>query len=179
MTTAAWHRSLKGARSTVLAVLALASGSAPGGVLGADSLEFQLPTLSGSAFVKVADFPNRVVLINVWGTECPPCVRETPLLDAQAQLYGNVQFLGIATDDRIASLRFTARFHVRYPQLQAPSNPSGLLRRLGDPHGALPFTVVLDRRHRICAQRLGEVDARWIATAVHECTVEGLTDSSG
>lgn len=150
-------------------VLALASACDPGRALAAGSLGFTLATLDGHAFVRVSDFPGRPVLINIWGTECPPCMRETPLLSAQARIYPNVQFLGIGTDDRMSSLLFARRYHVSYPQLQAPVNPDGLLRKLGDPHGALPFTVMLDARHRICAQRMGEVDAQWIAAAVHEC----------
>lgn len=153
-------------------VLALAAGADPGRALAADSLGFTLATLDGHAFVRVSDFPDRPVLINVWGTECPPCMRETPLLNAQARVYPNVQFLGIGTDDRMSSLLFARRYRVSYPQLQAPTNPAGLLRKLGDPHGALPFTVMLDARHRICAQHLGEVDAQWIAAAVHECAAQ-------
>jgi len=163
---------LKVAGLIVLVALALASGFAPSRASAADSLEFKLATLDGHAFVKLSEFPHRPVLINVWGTECPPCMKETPLLNAQSQIYTNVQFLGIGTDDRISSLLFARRYHVSYPQLQAPKDPNGLLRKLGDPHGALPFTVVLDTQHRICAQRMGEVDAQWIAAAVHECTAE-------
>jgi thiol-disulfide isomerase/thioredoxin len=159
----------RGAGTTVLTALALAAGSYPSRASQADRLEFELATLNGSAFVKISDFPNRAVLINVWGTECPPCVEETPLLNAQSQIYTNVQFLGIATDDRISSLRFASRFHVRYPQLRAPTHPEGLLRRLGDLHGGLPFTVVLDTEHRICASREGAVDADWVSGAVKAC----------
>lgn len=160
----------------VLMLLALASVCHTTRASAADSLDFTLATLDGHAFVKVSDFPQRAVLINVWGTECPPCMKETPLLNAQSQVYTNVQFLGIGTDDRMSSLLFANKYRVRYPQLQAPTNPNGLLRKLGDPHGALPFTVVLDTRHRICAQRLGEVDAQWIATAVRECTADVAAD---
>ena len=172
------HRRLGITRWVLLAVLALASGFAPGRALAADSLGFTLATLDGHAFVRLSDFPNRLVLINVWGTECPPCMKETPLLNAQSQIYRNVQFLGIGTDDRISSLLFASRYHVSYPQLQAPKDPDGLLRKLGDPHGALPFTVVLDTQHRICAQRMGEVDAQWIATAVRDCTAKAQADGS-
>ncbi|HTY50440.1 MAG TPA: TlpA disulfide reductase family protein, partial [Steroidobacteraceae bacterium] len=154
---------------TVLMVLALISGFHPSRAAAADRLEFELATLNGSGFIKLDDFVNRAILINVWGTECPPCVKETPLLNAQSQIYAHVQFLGIATDDRISSLRFAGRFHVRYPQLQAPRNPTGLLRQLGDSHGALPFTLVLDTKHRMCASRLGEVDAGWISSAMKAC----------
>lgn len=61
---------------------------------------------------------------------------------------------------------------MRYPQLQAPKDSSGLLRRLGDLHEALPFTVVLDGEHRICARRLGEVDAEWVGKAVNACAAQ-------
>lgn len=161
-----------------LLVLGLALGCNPGRAVAADVLGFTLATLDGHAFVRVSDFPDRPVLINVWGTECPPCMKETPLLNAQSRIYTNVQFLGVGTDDRMSSLLFARRYRVSYPQLQAPANPSGLLRKLGDPHGALPFTVLLDARHRICAQRLGEVDAQWIAAAMHECTDEVPAGSS-
>jgi thiol-disulfide isomerase/thioredoxin len=153
--------------------------NAPTLAVAADRMEFELATLSGSDFVKLDDFVNRAILINVWRTECPPCVKETPLLNAQSQIYTSVQFLGIGTDDRISSLRFANRFHVHYPQLQAPKDPSGLLRRLGDLHGALPFTLVLDTEHRICASRLGEVDAEWIAAAVRKCSAPSQVRADG
>ncbi|HUO11693.1 MAG TPA: TlpA disulfide reductase family protein [Caulobacteraceae bacterium] len=153
-----------------LAGALLGSGFAP--AAAADRMEFELPTLNGGNFIKLDDFAGRPVLINVWGTECPPCIIETPLLSAQSQIYKNVQFLGVGTDERMASLIFVNRHHVQYPQLQAPTNPSGLLRRLGDLDGALPFTVVLDTRHRICASRRGAVDADWIGNAVRKCEAD-------
>jgi len=162
----------------LLTMLALALGFAPSRAPAAESLEFTLATLDGHAFVRLSDFLNRLVLINVWGTECPPCMKETPLLNAQSKIYTNVQFLGIGTDDRISSLLFASRFHVSYPQLQAPKDPNGLLRELGDLHGALPFTVMLDTQHQICARRMGEVDAQWIATAVRDCTAEAQPGGS-
>lgn len=146
------------------------------GATSTQPLEFELATLDGARFVKVSDFPDRMVLVNVWGSECPPCVKETPLLNAQSHKYPSVQFLGVGTDDRLMSLRFVDAYRVDYPQLQAPKDPSGLLRRLGDPHGALPFTVLLDKEHRICAQHAGAVDEEWLATAVHVCGADHPPD---
>jgi len=172
MVEATVHNRISSIAAFALAGAFLASAFAPTPVFAAERMEFQLATLNGTAFVKLDDFVNRAILINVWGTECPPCVKETPLLNAQSQIYTNVQFLGIGTDDRMSSLRFANRFQVHYPQLQAPKDPSGLLRRLGDLHGALPFTVVLDTEHRMCASRLGEVNAEWIAAAVKKCSAD-------
>lgn len=164
------HHHVSRVGAFALAGALLACGFAPTPAVAADKMEFELATLNGGKFVRLDEFAGRPILINVWGTECPPCVQETPLLNAQSQVYTNVQFVGIATDDRISSLRFADTFHIQYPQLQAPKDPTGLLRRLGDTHGALPFTVVLDTEHRICASRLGEVDAEWIAAAVSQCS---------
>lgn len=54
-------------------------------------------------------------------------------------------------------------------QLVASTQPDVLMRRFGNKAGALPFTVVVDVRHAVCAARLGEVDAAWIAAAVKAC----------
>jgi thiol-disulfide isomerase/thioredoxin len=162
--------SILGALSLAGAFVAGALAPSPGAAAG--RMDFELATLSGDKFVRLDDFVGRPVLINVWGSECPPCIIETPLLDTQSQIYKSVQFLGIGTDDRISSLRFADRFHIRYPELQAPTHPSGLLRRLGDTQGALPFTVVLDARHQVCASRQGAVDAAWISDAVKTCTAD-------
>jgi hypothetical protein len=35
--------------------------------------------------------------------------------------------------------------------------------------GALPYTVVLNGGHQICATRLGELDAAWLAAAMVDC----------
>ena len=43
----------------------------------------------GGRQVTLEDFRGRLVLLNVWATWCPPCVKEMPMLDAlQAELGG-------------------------------------------------------------------------------------------
>ena len=154
-------------RRLACAAIFICAGRSAGAV-APGQIDLHLATLDGSAFVRLSDFPDRAILINIWDTECPACVKETAFLNAQARIYPQVQFLGIATGERIASIRFSRQFHVSYPQLQAPHDPSGLLRRLGDPRQGLPFTVMLDAGHRVCATRLGAVDANWMADAVRK-----------
>lgn len=132
-------------------------------------MALELPTLDGTAFVTLDDYAGRPVLLNFWGSECPPCIAELPVLFAQAPRYPRMQFLGIAVDQRAAAARFLARLQPSYPQLVAPAQPEVLLRRFGNKTGALPFTVVVDARHGVCASRLGEVDAAWIAAAAQAC----------
>jgi thiol-disulfide isomerase/thioredoxin len=133
------------------------------------AMALELPKLDGTAFVRLDDYAGRPVLLNFWGSECPPCIAELPLLFAQAQRHTGLQFLGVAVDQRAAATRFMARLQPTYPQLFASNQPEVLMRRFGNKAGALPFTVVVDARHEVCASRLGEVDAAWIAAAAQAC----------
>ncbi len=138
--------------------------------VGRPAMTFELPMLDGSAFVRLGDFSSRPVLLNFWGSECPPCVKEMPLLIAESKRHSAVQFLGIAVDDHASASRFLSRLPVGYPQLIAPRVPEVLMRRFGNTAGALPYTVVLNAQHQICASHLGEVDAPWIAAAINACS---------
>ncbi len=151
-----------------LAIAGLARAAPP-------SMALELPLLDGTRFVRLADFSGRPVLLNFWGSECPPCVREIPLLVSASRRYSAVQFLGIAVDDRINAIRFLERMPPGYPQVIAPRSPEVLLRRFGNKLGALPYTVVLNSRHQMCVNHLGEVDAAWIAAAILYC---GTMDKS-
>lgn len=59
---------------------ATSTGSAPPTPVVIDSrqaADFQLVSLDGE-MVNLADFQGRPVFINLWRTDCPPCVRELP-----------------------------------------------------------------------------------------------------
>jgi thiol-disulfide isomerase/thioredoxin len=133
-------------------------------------MAFELPMLDGSQFVRLADFTGRPVLLNFWGSDCPPCVKEMPLLVSEARRHSAVQFLGIAVDDRASAIRFQSRVPAGYPQLIAPKAPEVLMRRFGNTSGALPYTVILNGRQQICATHLGEVDAPWVDAAIMFCS---------
>lgn len=135
----------------------------------APAMQLELPTLDGGRFVSLRDFKAQPVLINFWGSECPPCAKEVPLLNTQAASHPAIPFLGIAVDERASALQFTARFKASYVQLWAPRQPEALMRRFGNKLGALPYTVVLDAQHRVCASRVGEVDANWLEEALGRC----------
>ncbi len=135
-------------------------------------MAFELPRLDASRFVTLNEFSGRPVLVNFWGSDCPPCVHEMPLLDAQRQQHPALQFIGVAVDERNQALAFVQRHPVGLLQLLAPLQPEALLRRFGNRLGVLPYTVVLDAGHRICKAQAGEIDAAWIDTAVHACANE-------
>ncbi|WP_426078050.1 TlpA family protein disulfide reductase [Janthinobacterium sp. PSPC3-1] len=130
-------------------------------------LDFKLPTLDASRGVTLAALAGPV-LFNFWSSDCLPCVRELPLLQAQSRRLPGLRFVGIAIDEGRRAAPFAHRAGTAYLQLAAPGRQD-LLRRFGNPLGALPYTVVLNRAHQVCTTRLGAVDARWLAKAAQAC----------
>ncbi|HVZ44501.1 MAG TPA: TlpA disulfide reductase family protein [Ramlibacter sp.] len=160
-------------RAFLEAAAALGAAAAFAAITAAHAAEapvaMELPQLDGSRFVRLSEFEGKAMLLNFWGSECPPCLVEMPTLFAMAARHENVQFLGIAVDQRQDAVRFLAGRGPTYPQLAAPVRPEVLLRRLGNPKGALPYTLVLDRSHRACRSHVGEVDAAWVSSAIAAC----------
>lgn len=116
--------------------------------------------LDGSAFDSAA-WAGQVVVVNVWGSWCPPCRAETPELVrvANATRAEGVRFLGVDIRDGRASARaFVREYQVPYPSLFDPEGRL-LLSFRGVPPNAVPTTFVLDRRGRIAARALGRVTA--------------------
>lgn len=110
---------------------------------------------------RLASYAGRPVLVNFWASWCEPCREEMPALQALAD--SGVVVLTIAVADRDADARrFLDQAGVALPLLfdreQRISKAWGV--RL------LPYTVVLDRRHRVAARAQGVVD--WDASAVRE-----------
>jgi thiol-disulfide isomerase/thioredoxin len=148
-----------------------ADGSRDSNRVQAPVIELELPELEGSQMLSLASYINKAIVLNFWGSECPPCVEEMPMLLKQALKYPNVQFLGIAVDDRLKARRFLMSQRVTYPQMVAPTQADGIMRRFGNPKGVLPYTVVLSKSHQICQMKSGMVDAAWIQSAVVSCSV--------
>jgi thiol-disulfide isomerase/thioredoxin len=67
--------------------------------------------------VALEAFRGKPVVLNFFGSWCPPCVRELPALEAMAQRYrGRVQFVGVTfNDSRDAARGLLDRSGVSYP----------------------------------------------------------------
>ncbi|MFK5585133.1 TlpA disulfide reductase family protein [Serinicoccus sp. LYQ131] len=96
-------------------------------------------TLSGSPWSSM-DYTDTVLVINVWGSWCPPCVAEMPELVEVANEFADegkpVQFLGINTRDSTATAQaFERRFDVRLTPLGGHPDRPGETGRRGCPYG--------------------------------------------
>lgn len=120
--------------------------------------DFTLAALDGSS-VRLADLRGQVVLINLWATWCPPCVREIPRLQRTYERFRSQGFvlLGVNTtyqDDRAKVEAFVREQGITYPVLLDLDGQVGQLyaSRL------MPSSFLVDRAGNIVFVRVGEVD---------------------
>jgi peroxiredoxin len=114
--------------------------------------DFDGKLLDGGTF-SLASTKGKVVVLNFWGSWCPPCRTELPqfdLLYRKTKAQG-VSFVGIDTKD----VRGNAETFVRNNDITFPSvydEPGEVAVRLGNlPAVSLPFTVVVDQQGRVAA----------------------------
>ncbi|HJV14169.1 MAG TPA: TlpA disulfide reductase family protein, partial [Propionibacteriaceae bacterium] len=125
----------------------------------------ELPAVTGPALgsnkkVSTQDYRGKVVVINVWGSWCPPCRKEAPDLQAASVETKNVaQFIGITSKDYdpAPAEAFVRSFKITYPSIYDPSGKA-LLAFAGElPPSAIPSTLIIDREGRLAVRVLGEV----------------------
>jgi thiol-disulfide isomerase/thioredoxin len=109
--------------------------------------------------VRVADFRGRPLLVNFWATWCPPCVEELPMLNTfhQAQAARGWQVLGLAVDQPSAVRSFLQKLPLNFPVGMAGFAGTELSRTLGNPAGALPFSVVFSPSGEVVHRKLGKL----------------------
>ena len=134
---------------------AAASGAGTGGEEAVWQATFTQP--DGQPLVMAA-LRGTPLVINFWGTWCPPCVKEMPELDRFARQFAprGGRVLGLAVDNPKAVREFLARQPVGYTIAMAGLDGTDLSRKLGNTVGALPFTAVFDRQGRLVQRKLGE-----------------------
>jgi thiol-disulfide isomerase/thioredoxin len=139
----------------VITVLPVSERKAPADVAG--------ETLEGDQ-LSLSSYAGKVVVVNVWGSWCPPCRAEADDLAAAARELAakGVVFVGINTRDasRDNGLSFQRTYDVPYPSIYDPSGRNLLAFRDTLTPNAIPSTVVLDQQGRVAASVLGELSSK-------------------
>ncbi|MFH8237006.1 MULTISPECIES: TlpA family protein disulfide reductase [unclassified Streptomyces] len=161
---------------SALLVTACGSGGTSGGggqtgfVTGSDGISTvkegeraDAPDLSGETVdggqADIDDYKGKVVVLNVWGSWCPPCRAEAKNFETVYQDVKDqgVQFLGINTrDTSVGPARaFEEEFGVSYPSLYDPAGKLLLRFEKGtlNPQ-AIPSTLIVDREGKVAARTL-------------------------
>ena len=129
-----------------------------------DRLEFRFPDLEGNE-VSLSDdrFAGKVVLVDLWGTWCPPCVSEIPTLVEIQERYRDRGLIIVAIafegDDDAESRRdylggFVEDNGINYLVLDAgpPRDFDAVLPELKNVRG-LPIEIFIDRSGAVVETR--------------------------
>ena len=161
--------------------------SAERGLVGKQLADFHVVALNEpSRSVAMGDLAGRVVLVDLWGTWCPPCCDELPHMAALGHKYrdrGDFRFLAISCGQPPESVDFLRREtqdYLRQTGLDLPTylDPDLVTRRAivvaGNLQGlGLPLTILMDRKGVIRDVWVGyDEDIRsrsrsWIARSRH------------
>lgn len=122
------------------------------------SVDLLFHDLNGEART-LDDWAGDLIVLNFWATWCPPCIREMPLFQSYHERFAErgLRIIAIAIDDPVPVARFVAERTLEFPILQGMENAASLAALLGNPVGALPFTVVIDQQSHLRIQHIGEV----------------------
>ncbi|MFC4375829.1 TlpA disulfide reductase family protein [Nocardia halotolerans] len=126
--------------------------------------------------VSVDDFPNQVVVVNLWGQWCGPCRAEAPALEEvyAATRDQGVAFLGINVRDhqRDKAQDFVVDYDIGYPSIYDPSMRTLLALGGNFPTSVIPTTLILDRQHRVAAVFLRSLLAEDLQPVVEQIAAE-------
>ncbi|MFC8382461.1 TlpA disulfide reductase family protein [Nocardia sp. NPDC057272] len=126
--------------------------------------------------VSVDDFPNQIVVVNLWGQWCGPCRAESPALEKvfAATRDQGVAFLGINVRDhqRDKAQDFVVDNKIEYPSIYDPSMRTLLALGGNFPTSVIPTTLILDRQHRVAAVFLRSLLAEDLQPVVERIAAE-------
>ena len=107
----------------------------------------------------LAQWRGKVLVLNFWATWCAPCREEIPDFIALRSQYrrSQVEIVGIAIDTAGPVAAYAKQMKIPYPLLMGEGAAHELSRALGNPSGALPYTVVIDSAGKVVLRHLGRL----------------------
>ena len=124
--------------------------------------------------VSLSSFRGKIVLLNLWASWCPPCVRELPALDRLQQRLGGEDFevVAISLDRSVEPARAMFVDRLALEHLDFFIEPAESLGKFF-PVDVLPSNFIIDRDGRAIGMLRSYVD--WESRAADEF-VERLID---
>lgn len=122
------------------------------------ALSFSLPDVTGKQR-PISEWKNKLLIINFWGTWCPPCLKEIPsFIKLQNQFIDTeLQFIGIAIDKKQAVIEYLKTISINYPILIGGDSAINLSYKLGNIIKAVPFTIIVNQQGQIIHRQPGEI----------------------
>jgi len=135
--------------------------------------DFTASSLTGTT-IKLSSYLGKTVVLNFWGSWCPPCRDEAPTLAVLAEQYKSqgVAFLGDDVSDTPANaLAFTQKVGITYPSINDPGY--AIVQKFSQvaPVSDTPTTVVIDKTGHVVGMVLGTITYGQMATLLRDAAV--------
>ncbi len=132
-------------------------------------------TLDTGGTVSSADYRGKVVVLNFWYADCPPCRLEAPNLEKLNQQYSSkgVVFLGVnKTDTGPTAISFEKSHGVTYPSILDAATGSMTVAFTGKiSANAVPTTLIIDAKGRVAARFSGLITSPSLVGTVLDSTL--------
>lgn len=128
-------------------------------------IDFTATTADGMPLT-ASDYRGKVVVVNFWYANCAPCRAEAPILQDLYDKYQKqgVSFVGVNIFDQPdAVLSFDKKYKITYPSVMDVDSGAARIAFAGRvPPTSTPTTFVLDRKGRVAARILGQLESQSI-----------------
>jgi thiol-disulfide isomerase/thioredoxin len=135
--------------------------------------DFTATSLTGTP-IKMSSYRGKVLVLNFWGSWCPPCRSEGPTLAVLSQQYGSkgVDFLGDDVSDTPENaLAFTRSVGITYPSINDPGYVVVQDFSQATPVSETPTTVVIDAAGHVVGMVLGQTSYGEMTTLLRDAGV--------
>ena len=121
--------------------------------------------LTGKTF-SLSDYRGKIVLLNFWGSWCPPCRMEMPAFQKVYEEYGDdVVIIGVGINDSPGNLtKFAKSIGVTYPITHDRTSEIARHYRIR----SLPTTYRIDQEGRVRGVAVGALDEEHLVNAIKE-----------
>ena len=120
---------------------------------GQDAPDFNLKDINGKAF-RLSDFKGKVLIVDFFGTWCPPCRGEIPGFVELQNFYGpqGVLVIGVSSEDAGALKKFADSMGINYPVLTDTDEAAHIIY---GPIRGIPTTFVIDKNFKVRRHYIG------------------------
>ena len=112
-----------------------------------DAPDFTLTMMNGEPFT-LSEHQDKIVILNIWATWCPPCRDEIPdFIEIQNEMGDDVLFVGISTDKEGWEVvrPFADEFQINYPLVV----DDGTISNKYGPIQGIPMSFVINREGKV------------------------------
>ena len=140
-------------------------GSTPEGIqVGSKAPEFTLKSVNGNT-IRLADYKNKIVILDFWATWCGPCRRGIPdLVSIQKEFTKDVVVIGISVEQetKMEVPMFMQKQHINYPVVFATES---VVNNYGGISG-IPTSFIVDQNGNIADTHVGLVEKQVLVSKI-------------